>query len=109
MDNVVPGTARDQKIEVTVVGIAATVTVVDQHLYATLRRAVSIGRERCLARQPQQSVPGSDVIPGADHFWQAQFEMVEIDVGTATVAGQEGTSPVLRIIGGQLAQRMSVK
>jgi hypothetical protein len=76
LEDVVPGSAADQKVEVAPVGVASAVAVVHQHLNRLPGGQLLVCGVERLTRDPQHGVPRCHVVVGADHFRDAQFQMV---------------------------------
>ena len=98
LEQVAPRTAGQEKVEVAAIGMALAIGVVCQRDDLLPFRQSRVRRLQRRAGVAQHRVRGRDVIVRAQHFRDAQFEMIEINVGAAAVA-EEFPAPVLRIVG----------
>ncbi len=94
--NVLPRLPRKQKVEVAAVGVALPVAIVDQHLNPALGgfRVDAIHRR---AHHQEHGVPGGHEVRCAEDLGDAEFQVIEIDIGAAAVGGQEAAAPILRL------------
>ena len=73
LEDVVPGAARDQKIEMTAVGASVGVGVVCEHVDLLTRGQLRVHFRLRLRGNPQHRIPRRNVMPGRQHLGQTDL------------------------------------